>query len=69
MIKSEITDFVSDNRDMLDEYKNYSWPIVYNTIEELSDELLMESYNYYTIMASLGLNGWVVAREYKIIEG
>ncbi|SDX18480.1 hypothetical protein [Paenibacillus sp. PDC88] len=66
--KSEISNFVIDHRDVLDKYKNSTWPMDYNTIEELSEKLVTENYNYYEILSSFGLSGWVVARNYELIK-
>lgn len=66
--KSEIFNFVIDHRDVLDKYKNGAWPMYYKTIEELSEKLVTENYNYYEILSPFGLSGWVVARNYELIK-
>ncbi|MBD7911526.1 hypothetical protein [Clostridium cibarium] len=62
-----INQFIRDNSKLLEQRKDSCWPIDYNTIEELTRELLKEQYSYYIISSSYGLNGWVLAKSYEMI--
>lgn len=62
----EVSRILKDNKELLDKQKNYGWPMHYETMEDLLEYLQNEKYNYYVISASYGLNGWVIAKEYKI---
>ncbi|WP_059049849.1 hypothetical protein [Paenibacillus senegalimassiliensis] len=61
-----VSDFLESNKELLEKQKNYGWPIYYENIEDLLEHLQNEKYNYYVISASYGLNGWVIAKEYKV---
>lgn len=61
-----VNDFLESNKELLEKQKNYGWPIYYENIEDLLEHLQNEKYNYYVISASYGLNGWVIAKEYKV---
>lgn len=63
-----INQFIKDNCRLLEQRKNYCWPIDYDTIEQLSEELQKEQYYYYVISSSYGLNGWILAKNYEIIS-
>ncbi|WP_252250315.1 hypothetical protein [Clostridium sp. ZBS13] len=63
-----INQFVNENSELLEKQKNYCWPIDYNTIEELTEKLLKDKYCYYVISSSYGLSGWVLAKNYEIIN-
>jgi hypothetical protein len=64
----ELVDFLSDNKELLTEGYNYCWPSDYSTLEELMEKLESEGYSYFIINSSYGLNGWVLAKETKVIE-
>ena len=66
--KYEMEEFIKYNEKLLNETKNYCWPINYDTIKELKNKLIEWKYNYYVISSSLGLNGWVLAKEMTIQE-
>jgi hypothetical protein len=57
-----IENFISNNRKLLEEQKNYGWPILYDNFNELEGFLLKNRFKYFVIYASIGLNGWVVAK-------
>lgn len=62
----EVSRFLKSNKALLEKQKNYGWPIHYEKIEDLLEHLQNEKYNYYVISASYGLNGWVIAKGYKV---
>ncbi len=62
----EVDRFIKHNKEVLEKQKNYGWPIHYTTTEDLLEYLQHERYNYYVISASFGLNGWIIAKDYKI---
>lgn len=62
----EISSFVKDNKELLEKQKDSAWPMYYEKRADFLEYLLDETYNYYVISASYGLNGWVVAKEYNI---
>lgn len=61
----EISRFLKHNKELLEKQKNYGWPMVYESLDEFLEHLQHEKYNFYVISASYGLNGWVVAKDYK----
>ncbi len=65
--KYELFQFIEDNRDLLISQKKYGWPTDYDTIEELAEKLQKEQYFYYIICSSLGLCGWVLAKNYEVV--
>lgn len=64
----EISRFIEDNKELLEKTKNYGWPMHYGTTKDLINHLYNEKYNYYVILSSYGLNGWIIAKEYKIYK-
>ncbi len=64
----EISRFLEYNKELLDEQKKYSWPLHYETLDDLHNHLQSENYAFYVISASYGLNGWVVAKEHKVFS-
>ncbi|ENQ3104975.1 hypothetical protein ACEOWJ_000910 [Bacillus cereus] len=68
VIKGKIEDFLSENKELLFEGKNYYWPLDYETDEELLQYLNENSLNYYKVQSSYGLNGWILCSQYYIEE-
>lgn len=65
--KFEIEKLIEENIELLKENKDYDWPpIAYNNTKELVEQLKIEQYNYYTIEATIGLCGWIVAKKVQI---
>ncbi|GIP58616.1 hypothetical protein [Paenibacillus woosongensis] len=64
----DVSLFLEHNKELLEKEKekDYAWPIYYEKLEDLLEHLQHEKYNYYVISASYGLNGWVIAKEYKV---
>lgn len=61
-----IPSFIKENTELLNKQKNYGWPKMYDTLEELESTLTAEQYQYFVISSSYGLNGWVVAKSCDI---
>lgn len=66
--KYDLDQFLKDNNDLLIEHKNHWWPIRYDDIDQLMEILINEQYSYYVIFASYGLSGWVLAKEYQVLQ-
>ena len=64
----EISIFFSDNQEELIRMKDYGWPIVYQTKQELIDFLITNEYKYIKINSSYGMEGWILAKFYEIEE-
>lgn len=64
----EVSRFIEQNKELLEKQKNYSWPRHYESVEDFLDYLQKKKYNYYVISASYGLNGWVVAKQCRIVS-
>ena len=52
--------FLESEQELLNEQKNYDWPIAYKNEKELVDYLESNEYKAYEILSSYGLNGWVL---------
>ncbi|MBJ8056135.1 hypothetical protein JDS87_30860 [Bacillus cereus] len=66
--KGQLLDFFKENKRLLEQQKNYCWPICYEDIKELEETLIKENYFYYNICASYGLSGWVLAKKLEILD-
>jgi hypothetical protein len=64
--ESDISSFIKDNNALLLINQIYSWPKMYNTLDELEKDLVKERYKYIILMSSYGMNGWVLAKNYEI---
>lgn len=63
---SNISVFVKRHKEELEDSKEYGWPMLFNSIEELEEKLKKEKYTYYDIYSSLGMSGWIVAKDMSI---
>ena len=63
----EIANFIKDNAEIIKKLKNYCWPVVYDNENELAAFLEKNGYKYITVTSSYGLNGFVLAKGYKIV--
>lgn len=59
-------EMIRQNDILLEETKEFDWPICYNQIEDLAEKLKYDNYYYYIISSTYGLSGWVVAKEMEI---
>ncbi|MCC3381767.1 hypothetical protein ACFQ5D_02490 [Paenibacillus farraposensis] len=66
--KYELSQFINDNRELLEKQKNSCWPIDYYNIEELTEKLRREQYVYFVVSSSYGLNGWILAKKYEVLK-
>ncbi|MES9666268.1 hypothetical protein [Bacillus nitratireducens] len=66
--KSRLLYFFKENEKLLEEKKDYVWPMRYKDIKELEDILINEKYFYYRISSSYGLSGWVLAKKLEILD-
>lgn len=64
----DIADFIRDNAENINKHKNNCWPVDYDTAEGLCAYLKDNGYKYIVIAGSLGLNGFVLAKGYKIYK-
>ncbi|WP_404996826.1 hypothetical protein [Caldifermentibacillus hisashii] len=62
IVEGEVDSFVIENKEMLDKGKDYFWPMDYENIEDLINYIQKNSYHYYKIYASYGLNGWILSK-------
>ena len=59
---SSINSFIKDYKELLEQRRDYVWPIQYDELAELEEKLISESYSCYFVTPSLGLEGWVLAK-------
>lgn len=62
VVEETLTNFLSYNKNLLDERKNQAWPMYYKEISQLEEKLKSENLKYYIIGSSYGLGGWVLAK-------
>jgi len=65
--KCSIKDFITNNKELLEKKKNYCWPMFYDTESELTQKLNDKKQSYFVISSALGLCGWILAEDMKII--
>lgn len=58
--------FIEQNKFVLEKKKQECWPINYETLDELKEFLYKNQYKYITIETSYGLQGWILAKEFRI---
>jgi hypothetical protein len=58
--------FFVRNEKLIEKGKNYGWPIMYKTLNELLDKLQNAKQSYFVIHSSLGLSGWILAENMEI---
>lgn len=64
----DLDHFIDGNLNLLEKHKPHSWPTYYKNTIELKELLFKEQYKYYVIFSSYGLNGWVLAKQMKILK-
>lgn len=64
--EADLNTFLVENREQFENFKLYTWPILYGNTNELEQELQNHNYKCYVISASLGLTGYVFAKTLKI---
>jgi hypothetical protein len=66
IVEGDVNSFALDNIELLDKSKDYSWPMDYEYVEEMINYIKENSYKYYKVQASYGLNGWILAKRVLI---
>lgn len=64
--EADITYFLKEYSDLIQRGKNSCWPIYYETEEDLIQYLKTNSYKIFCIYPSIGLNGIVIAKGFKV---
>jgi len=59
---------IEENEELLKETKCYCWPMYFDNLEHLKEKLKANQYKYYVIESSIGLCGWVLARNMEILK-
>lgn len=62
-----LNDFFEDEQKTLEKQKNSALPVMYDTINDLLNYLQINKYKAFFISSSLGLSGWVLAKQMNII--
>jgi len=62
-----MNNFLNKEKDMLDAKRKAGWPIYYEDKEELAGFLQNNNYKAFCIMSSVGLSGWVLAKNMEFI--
>lgn len=62
-----LNSFLESERELIEEGKNYCWPIIHETTSELVKYLELNDYKTFSLSSSLGLYGWVLAKSMKFI--
>lgn len=60
--------FLADNQALLLRNQKDAWPVHFDSLPELERFLKEEAYQYLVIYASLGLCGWVLAKNFTLEE-
>lgn len=66
IVEGDVNSFALDNKELLDKSKDYSWPMDYEYVEDMINYIKENSYKYYKVQASYGLNGWILAKRVLI---
>lgn len=63
-----LTSFYEAEHELIEKRKNYGWPIAaYDTKNDLIHYLQLNQYKAFQISSSLGLCGWVLAKQLDIL--
>jgi hypothetical protein len=66
-----LSNFLEREHAMLEENRNYAWPITYraeDTHAELTSFMRENGYKAFEVSSSYGLYGWVLAKRMDVIE-
>lgn len=63
-----LDDFFSENEELLQQGEKSAWPIMYDSFEELENEIRNANVAYQVLYSSYGMNGWVLAKRVEIID-
>ena len=61
-----VDDFLKDERETLEKRKGCAWPIMYDTTDDFLNYLQIHSYKAFFLSSTLGLFGWVLAKQMDI---
>ncbi|MDR0298968.1 MAG: hypothetical protein LBI13_02645 [Streptococcaceae bacterium] len=67
ILELNVDSLVQVNSLFFEKKRDYMWPIDFDTIQDLKDYLVQNSFKAFIISSSLGLNGWIIAKEMKVI--
>jgi hypothetical protein len=62
-----LNEFLKDEQELLEKQKNSAWPVSYDTTADLLNYLQVNKYKAFFVSSSLGLSGWVLAKQMDII--
>ncbi|MGX7137019.1 hypothetical protein ACWOCD_04010 [Enterococcus silesiacus] len=62
-----IESFYTENKELLIQTKNYVWPIMYDSLQELAAKIKDSNLHYQVLTSSYGLNGWILAERVEIV--
>lgn len=67
-----LDDFFSEKEELLQQGEKSVWPIVwpimYDSFEELENEIRNANVAYQVLYSSYGMNGWVLAEQVEVID-
>jgi len=58
--------FLEHERELLEEQKNYGWPLSYKVKDDLVNFLQLNTYKVFSIDSSCGLYGYVIAKKIDV---
>ena len=59
--------FLEQEAELFEDNKNYGWPILYKTENELIEFIQANKYKVFEVASSYGLFGWVFAKQMDIV--
>lgn len=65
--KTEPERIYNDNQELFERLKNYGWPWMYTTTEELFAAIKTRQLKAFAISASYGIDGWIWAKDMRKI--
>lgn len=64
---NDVKNFIDEQKELLQAYKNYGWPVCdYENEQELLQILMSNNQKYYVISSSCGMWGFVIAENMSI---
>ncbi len=63
-----LDNFFSENEELLQQGEKRAWPIMYDSFEELENEIRNAHVAYQVLYSSYGMNGWVLAEQVEVID-
>ena len=62
-----LNSFLENEYELLEEQKNYCWPINYETTNDLINYFQSNTYKVFSVASSYGLYGYVLAKEMNVV--